>query len=88
MFTIRLQTKNGDNYVTVKQITVKSFDNSLAEKAEEISKAQGLSLSLNIAHEDTVPAGFYSKRLEFTTSIWRSKEVSVEEALAELEMPF
>ena len=86
MFRIQIQSmsvsKLGKSFETVKSVNVESFNESLAEKAREYAKASGFSVQMYIAHEDTVPVGYSSRELEFSTVIWKQQINSLDEALA------
>ena len=87
MFTIRIQsvkqTKLGKEYLPVKSVTVEKFDESLADKAREYAKESGLVVQMYIDHNDTIPVGYSSKKLEFSTAIWKTTVTSLEDALAQ-----
>ena len=93
MFTIKVQSvsqnKRGMNeYSNLKSMTLSSFSPKVADEA--LAKvSDNVRVSFYIAHDDQVPAGWASKRLEFTTQIWKAQILDEDQALATLsELPF
>lgn len=93
MFTIKVQSvsqnKRGMNeYTNLKSMTLSSFSPKVADAV--IAKVTPETrVSFYIAHDDAVPEGWASKKLEFTTQIWKAAILDEEQALATLsELPF
>ena len=86
MFRIQIQKMNvsklGKSYETVKAVNVDGFNESLAETARNYAKANGFSVQMYIAHQDTVPVGYSSRELEYSTVIWKQQVNTLDEALA------
>lgn len=83
MFRVIVQEKkrNGE-YVTDRQAMVEHFDESLASTAKAYAETKGLFCQMYVGHDDPVPVGYSSKKLEYTTCIWKTSEpVSVTEAM-------
>ena len=89
MFTVKLQTQDRKgNYTTVKSINTPSFSQAVAEKAMAVAKEHDLRVSMYL-RDESVPDGWASRQLEFSTQIWLQVELDEADALAELEdIPF
>jgi hypothetical protein len=89
MFTVSMQKKDSDKFVTVQTLKLESFDNTVADKAINVASSKGLYLQMYIAHSDTVPVGYSSKVLEYTTCIWKNVTITASDALSALDsIPF
>ena len=86
MFRISIQDRDrkGD-YTTVKSITVEQFNEELAVKANTVAKTKGLFVQMYLDHSDPVPEGYSSKRLEYSTVIWKSVILDTQSALSALD---
>ena len=90
MFTITLQreVKRGI-YETVKSLKLDKFNANVADKAVSIASEKDLRYQFYIDHTDEVPAGYASKKLEYSTVIWKQTIYSPSDALKALgELPF
>ena len=87
MFKVIIQRQTKKGYETLKSVTLSTFSETVAEKAMSLTD-DTTRCSMYIAHSDSVPEGYASRKLEFTTSIWKQVEVSPEEALDLLSTPF
>lgn len=86
MFRIQFQSRDRKgNFTTVKSFTLDKYDSKLAEAAELKAAEKGLSVRFYIAHEDAVPAGYASRKLEFSTVIWKQLTYTPESAMSEME---
>ncbi len=88
MFTVRIQSKSNDTFTDVKVIRLTEFNEAVADKANELAKANGLYCQLYIEHSDTVPNGYMSKQLEYSTVIWKANVLSTADALSALDSAF
>mgnify|MGYP001447811282 CR=1 FL=1 len=101
MFQIKIQTvstdrKGNPTYENLKTLSLASFSESTVtaldakiEANNEDPEKVPLRSSFYIAHTDTVPEGWASKKLEYTTQIWRATVLSEADALTALaDLPF
>lgn len=93
MFTVKFQSRSTDKrgmnvYSPLKSLNLTAFSKTVVDVALAKS-SEDVRVSFYIAHEDTVPEGWASKKLEFTTQIWQSNPLTEDEAvLALAELPF
>ena len=84
MFRITVQQRTKNGFSTVETTTVDNFDTELAESYEPLK--QVFNVQMYIGHDDKVPDGYGSKKLPYTTSIWKLRgNDTVETAKAKAE---
>ncbi len=85
MFRIQFQQQVRKGiFSTVKSFMLDKFDSKIADAAYAKAAEKELSVRFYISHSDAVPEGYASRKLEFSTVIWKQITTEPNTAMAEI----
>ena len=89
-FVVKIQKKTINKkgvveYENLKTVELAQFSQPVADLGEKLAKEHDASLTMYVSHDHPIPEGYASKRLEYTTQIWKAVQLNEAEALKALE---
>jgi len=90
-FVVKIQKKTINKkgiveYENLKTVELAQFSPEVATVAEaKANPEEGVTVSMYVSHDHPIPDGYASKKLEYTTQIWKAVQYTKAEALKALE---